>query len=358
MTNSASPNGPHADAWRREQEARMAGCWDMLSGILQAGAAAPLESARRQTVPFIVITGFLGAGKTTLLNALLTQEHGKRLAVLVNDFGEINIDALLVARRSQETISLSNGCTCCSLAGDLAARLAELTSGPQAPDAIVLEASGLADPHGIVQVALANKSLSVECILAIVDAQAMLDQAEDPVGKRIFMAQIAASDMIVLNKLASVDGAQKARALAWLHAHAAGKPVIAREVDAVPIDIILAPREPQPRDSPGCGWLGTPQLARHGFESVSVTVGQPLDQERLTRFLESIPAAVVRAKGLLQLSDQHGALSVYQRVGPRWSLVHEATPGRVPQESHIVFIAPRGTLDARALNTELEQCIS
>lgn len=358
MTTAASRGEPQDDVWRREQQARMAGCWDMLSGILQAGAAAPANADRPRSVPFIVITGFLGAGKTTLLNALLTQEHGKRLAVLVNDFGEINIDALLVAKRSQETISLSNGCTCCSLAGDLAARLAQLTAGPQAPDAIVLEASGLADPHGIVQVALANKSLSVECILAVVDAQAMLEQAEDPVGKRVFMAQLSASDMIVLNKLACVDGLHKARALAWLHAHAAEKPVIAREVDSVPIDIILAPREPLAREAPDTGWLRTPRLASHGFESVSLTVDRPLDRQRLTRLLESVPSAVVRAKGVLQLSDQPGVTSVYQRVGPRWSLVHEPAPEGTPPQSHIVFIAPRGALDARALNTGLEQCVS
>ena len=150
MDNGQQPLQARDEAWHREQQTRMLGAWDMLSGILQAGMSAPAHEAQAAgSVPFIVITGFLGAGKTTLLNALLTQPHGKRLAVLVNDFGKVNIDAMLVSQRTVDTISLSNGCTCCSLASDLAAHLATLTQADFPPDAIVLEASGLADPHGI-----------------------------------------------------------------------------------------------------------------------------------------------------------------------------------------------------------------
>ena len=141
MDDGQPPSQARDEAWRQEQQARMLGAWDMLSGILQAGMSAPAHEAQAdQSVPFIVITGFLGAGKTTLLNALLTQPHGKRLAVLVNDFGKINIDAMLVSQRTVDTISLSNGCTCCSLAGDLAVQLATLTQADRPPDAIVLEA--------------------------------------------------------------------------------------------------------------------------------------------------------------------------------------------------------------------------
>ena len=211
MDDGQPPSQARDEAWRQEQQARMLGAWDMLSGILQAGMSAPAHEAQAdQSVPFIVITGFLGAGKTTLLNALLTQPHGKRLAVLVNDFGKINIDAMLVSQRTVDTISLSNGCTCCSLAGDLAVQLATLTQADRPPDAIVLEASGLADPHGIAQVALANRALALEGIVAVVDAQAMRGQAVDPAGRRIFAAQLAASDLIVLNKLALVGPGREA----------------------------------------------------------------------------------------------------------------------------------------------------
>ncbi|MBA3508391.1 MAG: GTP-binding protein, partial [Betaproteobacteria bacterium] len=125
----------------------------------------PVQRAAPGSLPLTVIGGFLGAGKTTLLNHLLGAPHGRRLAVLVNDFGPINIDAALIRSRSEDTISLANGCACCSVAGDLTRALIELAQRDEPPDAIVLEASGLADPHGIAQVALANPALRLDGVL-------------------------------------------------------------------------------------------------------------------------------------------------------------------------------------------------
>ena len=102
------------------------------------------------SVPILLVTGFLGSGKTTLINDLLQDEHGMRIAAIVNDFGSINIDAALLESASDEVIGLKNGCICCSLQGDLLRTLKQgLTNN--APDLIVIEASGVADPEGIIQ---------------------------------------------------------------------------------------------------------------------------------------------------------------------------------------------------------------
>src|SRR5665213_3036640 len=122
--------------------------WQMLGGILEAARIVPsVQRAAPGSLPLTVIGGFLGAGKTTLLTHLLRGDHGRRIAVLVNDFGAINIDAELVRSRTADTISLANGCACCSVAGDLTRALVALAQREDPPDAIVLEASGLADPR-------------------------------------------------------------------------------------------------------------------------------------------------------------------------------------------------------------------
>src|SRR5580765_869102 len=109
-----------------------------------------MPSVQRVT-PVTVLTGFLGAGKTTLLNRILTGDHGVRIAVLVNDFGAINIDAELVIGVSDEqgVINLANGCVCCSIREDLLAAVLQVLTRPERPEYIVLEASGVAEPSGI-----------------------------------------------------------------------------------------------------------------------------------------------------------------------------------------------------------------
>jgi len=130
----------------------------------------------------MLLTGFLGAGKTTLLNRILNDQHGLRVGVLVNDFGAINIDAELVADVQENMISLTNGCVCCEIRDDLVNSLEELLTREEAIEYVILEASGVADPEGIVMTFLSQRYkqlLRLDSITCIIDAEAVFTHGDN-----------------------------------------------------------------------------------------------------------------------------------------------------------------------------------
>lgn len=139
------------------------------------------SAAGPRPVPVTTLTGFLGAGRTTLLNRILSGRHGLRVAVLVNDFGAINIDAELVIDVDSNVISLANGCVCCMIRDDLVASIRDAIARPEQPECVLLEASGVADPIGIAQT-LNNPALRdrirLDGILCVVDAEQALAAPE------------------------------------------------------------------------------------------------------------------------------------------------------------------------------------
>src|SRR5262250_505343 len=140
------------------------------------------EQSSSEKVPVTVLTGYLGAGKTTLLNRILSEPHGKKYAVIVNEFGEIGIDNDLIVDADEEVFEMNNGCVCCTVRGDLIRILGGLMKRKGKFDAILVETTGLADPAPVAQTFFADDDVKartkLDSIVTVVDAKHFLAQLE------------------------------------------------------------------------------------------------------------------------------------------------------------------------------------
>src|ERR1700738_3413445 len=159
-----------------------------------------MQASPHQT-PVTVITGYLGSGKTTLLNKILTETHGKRYAVIVNEFGEVGIDNDLIVNAEEEIFEMNNGCICCTVRGDLIRILNGLMRRKGKLDGIIVETTGLADPAPVAQTFFVDDEVKsnsrLDAIVTVVDAKHLLARLADSHEAE---EQVAFADVIVLNK--------------------------------------------------------------------------------------------------------------------------------------------------------------
>ncbi|WP_033923165.1 CobW family GTP-binding protein [Sphingomonas sp. 37zxx] len=165
-----------------------------------------MASSLASHIPVTVLTGYLGAGKTTLLNRILSENHGRKYAVIVNEFGEIGIDNDLIVDADEEVFEMNNGCICCTVRGDLIRIIEGLMKRKDDFDAIIIETTGLADPAPVAQTFFVDDEVraraSLDAIVTVVDARHVLARLEDSHEAE---EQIAFADVILLNKIDLVD---------------------------------------------------------------------------------------------------------------------------------------------------------
>jgi G3E family GTPase len=317
----------------------------------------PVAGERRRT-PFAVIGGFLGAGKTTLLNRLLHDNAARaaprRIAVLVNDFGAVNIDAALVEIASSDTIALSNGCVCCQIGDDLTAALVGVLEAAVPFDAIVVEASGISDPWRIAQIARADPTLLPEAIVVLVDASAVAAQAADPLLADTLVRQLARADMVVLNKVDLADADALARARAWVQAQAGAVAVFETVDAALPLPLFAADgpasAPESSRDGDATAWrarpIGGAERTADRFESHAFGDDRVHSNAALRSLLRAMPPGVLRLKGLLR--NDAGGWSELQFAG-RHGTVRAALAAPADGRGAVVAIGLRGSLPVAAL---------
>jgi G3E family GTPase len=285
------------------------------------------------------IGGYLGAGKTTLVNHLLRNANGLRLAVLVNEFGELAIDEDLIEATDDDIISIAGGCVCCSFGDDLTAALIKLAQMDPRPDHILIESSGVAIPGSIAASIGLLDGFSADGIVVLVDAETVRHMAADEYMGDTVTRQINNADLVLLNKtdLVSDDDLQLTKL--WLSSQNPQAHVIGSVQGVVPPDIILE------------SFLGRmhssgPHHEATNLDMLTLDPGGPTDVEHLATALASPQYGVIRAKGFATSTD--GKTKLVQVVGRRW----QVTDASDSFAHGIVCLGFRGKLDLSKLDVE------
>lgn len=327
-------------------------------------------SDRRGPVPVVVVAGYLGSGKTTLLNHLLRSAGaaGTRLGVLVNDFGKVNIDALLVSAQADGTVSLGNGCMCCTVDADgLADALTSLVRPSVGLDAIVIEASGIAEPKSLIRMvtSVADARLRYGGLVYVVDA-AHLEQVRRSHPE--LDAHVAIADLVLVNKVDLIpDESRRAVEALVAQLNATAPRVVTRNAVIDPELLFDVAQREVDQARPGQMTLDELLLEEDvghdhhehlhaAYESVSFSSDRPMDPRRLARFLERPPDGCFRIKGIVHFDvPRHRQRFVVHGVGGFVRVLREPWGDRRPA-TEVVAIG-RG-LDVAAVHAELEAAVA
>ena len=324
-----------------------------------------------------VVAGYLGAGKTTTINELLAHNHSRRLAVLVNDFGAVNIDAALIAEHDGQTISLKNGCVCCSIADELGDALDRVLALEPAPDQIVIEASGVADPANVAAYGQGWPGCRLDAVVVLADAETVQAKSRDQFVGELVTRQLRRADIVMATKCDLVTGAELTTVKGWLSDAAPGAPILPRRAGQLDPRVLLEADQGINTSPPGRSLNGDtatattatasdptsspPQLSLNGdtataeasFDSIVIEVDAALNRRQVETALQDWPDSVLRVKGILRLNGHPDRLHIVQRVGRRWSI--EPAPNSL-DSSHtgkLVVIGLPGTLHHRDLTASL-----
>lgn len=312
-----------------------------------------------------IIAGFLGAGKTTLLNTLL-RETTEPLGVIVNDFGDVNIDAKLVTGQTSVDgeVALNNGCICCTIRGDLLTAVLSLIRRAQPTRHILIEASGVSDPAAIARTFVDPRVADLVELSAVIGC---VDPAEFPalLGQDWSLAttQLQACDFVVLTKADASSEGEREAASALVRTLSPQARILESSRHGAPSALLLgatglwAPgRIARTRPSSHPAHDHHHDHHAHVFETWTYRTAAPLSAVTLRAALERLPHAVVRAKGFVHVGETKRVRLLVQLVGSRVEFrAHRATWEGAPL-TELVFLGREGALDVRDLARTLDAC--
>jgi G3E family GTPase len=310
-----------------------------------------------ESIPLTILTGFLGAGKTTLLNRILTSDHGRRVAVLVNDFGSINIDAELVVGVEENMISLANGCVCCEIRDDLLESVERLIHRSELPEHILLEASGVADPAGIWATFAASRHprwLHLDGVLCVVDCEQIFAHLDEvPELLMLKARQIGFADIVLLNKIDLVSMEVLDYVRTWIDTMMDRVRMLEVVRCQVPVDVLLGVSRDL-TSARGVKVDADRQGHQQQFSTWTFKTEKAFDETALRDMISRrLPAAIYRCKGFVRIHRGELPFKLLQSVGRRTEL----TPApEATGPSRIVAIGRKG-LDPDHLRDVFESCL-
>ena len=295
-------------------------------------------------LPVTVVGGYLGAGKTTLVNNLLRQADGRRLAIMVNEFGALPIDASLVEAADDRIVSLVGGCVCCSYGEDLVSSLAMLEALEPRPDHVLLEASGVAFPGAIAGTVGLLQGFALDGAVVLADAETVRGRAADRYLGSTVRRQLAQADLILLNKCDLAGDADAVET--WLGETAPDARLLRTVRSEAPIDIVLGARTGRPAPPAA----GGPFDHTQGYATTALDPPEEAEPEALARILADPAHGLLRAKGFMRRPG--GGMAAIQTVGNRWT-VSDAPPDA---PAGLVCIGLEGRTDFAALRRAVSAC--
>ena len=306
-------------------------------------------------IPTTVFSGFLGSGKTTIISHLIDelQTSGKQVIYIKNEIGNENIDGALMRGKHIQTKELLNGCICCTLVGPFISAIDEIVENFQ-PDRIIIEASGAADPAAIALMIDANPKLRRDGVIVIVDVVNFDGYKDISLTAR---NQAKFTDLIVFNKIELVDLAQKRAVVGYIRelndhspiVEAPGGKVSSRVVfgtDPAELNEMLEAFDHEsasPDENAHAHHAHADHLTQDGIESTTVTFPQPPSQTELMTYLTSLPPAVFRVKGVLELAA--GEQVIVNKVGVRTELTPWPADQTLPAQTHLLVLIGFHLLD-------------
>ncbi len=287
-----------------------------------------------EAIPVTVLGGYLGAGKTTLVNHLLREANGLRIAVLVNDFGELPIDADLIEAEEDSVLSIAGGCICCSYGSDLMATLQSLHVHPSRPQHVLIEASGVALPKPIADSVGLLPTLQLDGIVVLTDADTVLARAGDPYLGDTIERQLNDADLVILNKVDLVGDEKLAAVHGWLDELRPALKCIESVHARVPKAALLSAVE-----DPAVQIAASSGSPHVHYQSLLLSCDEVADAHAFAACLARPELGLLRVKGFIE--DVNGCIHRIQVVGHRGKAEPITTPPRTVGKLVAIGLAQR-----------------